>query len=211
MVDTNNIPSVDDMLNGVSIPSVSFANAKIGTSFEGEIIELGTAQVTDFATGAPKFWDDGKPQTQVVVTIATNERDPENPDDDGTRRVYLFGQKLTAARNAMKEAGIKKLETGFKFKITFSGEQPAKTKGFNPVKLYSVEITAVKSNKSVDAILADAGAKPVKSGEESAKLTAEQAAKVKKLDASGFNEDEIAETLGVNVYSVKAVLESDLI
>jgi hypothetical protein len=204
MVDVN-LPSVDDLLSSVSVPSISFKNAKVGDSFTGTIIGLDSVQVRDFATGDPKFWDDGKPQMQVQVTLDTAYTDADLDEDDGTRRVYLFGQKLSAARQALKEAGAQKFEIGMEFTITLSGTKPAKTKGFNDVKLYSITLAAAKSNAAVDALL-EAGAKPVVKGSTAGKLSDEQHAKALKLDAAGFDASEIASTLGVAEEDVLAAL-----
>jgi hypothetical protein len=200
MVDIN-LPDPNDLLASVSVPSISFKDAKIGTSYTGTITDLQTVQVKDFATGEPKYWDDGKPQLQIQVTLDTDLRDDSLEDDNGERRVYLFGQKLTAAKQALKDSGLTKFELGAKFTITFSGEKPAKTKGFNPVKLYEIKIEKGKSNPAVDALL-EAGAKPVASG----KLTDEQIAKANKLEAAGFDASEIAATLGVAEDDVRSVL-----
>lgn len=202
MVDIN-LPDPNDLLGSVTVPSISFKDAKVGTSFTGTITDLQTVQVRDFATGDPKFWDDGKPQLQIQVTLATDLRDPALEDDNGERRVYLFGQKLSAAREALKNSGMQKFELGSKFTITLSGTKPAKTKGFNDVKLYSIAIEKGSSNPAVDALLS-AGAT------ESAgdKLSDEQTAKAKKLEAAGFSTEEIAEALGVNKYAVVTALET---
>jgi len=204
MVDVN-LPSVDDLLSSVSVPSISFKNAKIGDSFTGTITALDSVQVRDFATGDPKFWDDGKPQMQVQVTLDTSYTDPELDEDDGSRRVYLFGQKLAAARQALKEAGAQKFEIGMGFTITLSATKPAKTKGFNDVKIYSITLTPAKSNAAVDALL-EAGAKPVVKAATAGKLSDEQKAKALKLDAAGFDASEIAETLGASEEDVLAAL-----
>ena len=196
-----NLPDPNDLLASVSVPSLSFKDAKIGTSYTGTIIDLQTVQVRDFATGDPKFWDDGKPQLQVQVTLDTDLRDPEIDDDNGERRVYLFGQKLIAAKAALKESGLAKFELGTEFTIKLSGEKPAKTKGFNPVKQYEISVKKGTSNPAVDALL-EVGAKPVASG----KLSDAQIAKANKLDAAGFDHSEIAATLGVSEDDVRGAL-----
>lgn len=205
-IDEINLPDPNDLLSSKSVPSISFKDAKVGDSFHGVITDLETAQVRNYDSGEPEFWDDGKPKLQIVVTLATDYIDPELEGDDGTRKVYLAGQKLTAAKQAMKEAGIQKLEKGFKFTIAYVGSKPSSNKKYNDVKLYGITIVPSKSNADVDALLADTlGAKPVKA--EAEVLTAEQKTKIAKLNAAGFTEDEIAEALGVNKYSVVAVTE----
>jgi len=201
MVEINNLPDPNELLASVSVPSLSFKDVKIGTAYTGIINDLQTVQVRDFASGEPKFWDDGKPQLQIQVTLDTELRDPEIEDDNGERRVYLFGQKLNAAKQALKDSGLGKFEIGMEFTIKFAGEKPAKTKGFNPVKLYEISIKKSKSNPAVDAILS-VGAAEVTGG----KLTSEQQAKAEKLSNAGFDASEIAATLGVSESVVNEAL-----
>ncbi len=206
MVDINSaLPDPNDLLSGKSVPSISFKDAKVGDSFTGVITELETAQVRNYETGDPEFWEDGNPKLQIVVTLATEYGD--GAEDDGERKVYLFGQKLQAAKAAMKEAGVTKLEKGFQFTIAFVGEKPSSNKKYNNVKLYGITIVPSKSNPAVDAILA-VGGKPTADGD---KLSAEQVEKVKKLAEAGFDSPDIAETMKVNLYAVEAILDGELI
>lgn len=202
MVDINTaLPDPNDLLSGKSIPSISFKDAKVGDSFTGIIAELETAQVRNYESGEPEFWEDGNPKLQIVVTLDTDYA--ANADDDGQRKVYLFGQKLQAAKTAIKEAGIEKLEKGSTFTITYSGTKPSSNKKYNDVKIYGITIVPGKSNPAVDNLLA-AGAKPVAA--EGDKLTAEQVQKAQKLSDAGFSDEEIAETMGVNKYAITSAL-----
>lgn len=202
MVDMNvALPDPNSLLTVQSVPSISFKDAKIGDSYTGTITNLETAQVRNFETGDPEFWEDGNPKLQIVVTLATDYLDPDVEGDDGTRKVYLFGQKLQAAKTAMKDAGVAKLEKGFKFTIKFAGEKPSSNKKYNNVKLYEITLAKGTSNPAVDALLS-AGAEVV-----DAPLTAEQIEKAKKLEAAGFVAEEIASTMGVNKYAVVKALE----
>jgi hypothetical protein len=208
MVDVSEVlPDPNSLLVSKSVPSISFKDAKVGDSFTGTITDLETAQVRNYETGEPEFWDDGKPKLQIVVTLATDYLDPDLEGDDGSRKVYLAGQKLTAAKQAMKEAGISKLEKGFGFTIAFAGEKPSSNKKYNNVKLYGITIKPVKSNPDVDAILASQGAEPAQK-KSSDTLTEEQIAKARKLAEAGFDDKEIAETMGVNRYSVISAIET---
>lgn len=212
MVDINTevLPDPNDLLGTRSIPSISFKDAKVGDSFTGTITDLRTVQVKSYDTGEPEFWDDGKPKLQIEVTLATNYLDPELDEDDGTRRVYLFGQKLAAAKQEMKSKGLSKLEKGMAFTITFTGTKPASNKKYNDVKLYGIEIDPATSNPDVDALLVETtGAKPVKKAADGDKLTAAQVEKAKKLATAGFTSEEIAEAMSVNKYLVDGVLDSD--
>ena len=197
-----NLPDPNSLFETVSIPSISFKDSKIGDSFTGTITKLETAQVRDFDSNEPKFWDDGKPQLQVVLTLDTDYADPTNPEDDGVRKLYLVGAKLTAMKAAVKEFG-KPVAVGQVITITFTGEKPNANKRFNATKLYGVKLAeGTGTNKAVDALLGT-GAEAVAEG---GKLTAEQIAKIEKLSASGFDDVEIADAVKVNLYDVKAVL-----
>lgn len=198
-----NLPDYNDLLSSKSIPSISFKDAKIGDAFTGIITELETAQVRNYESGEPEFWEDGNPKLQVVVTLATDYLDPSIDEDDGTRRVYLFGQKLAAARAAMKAAGMQKLEIGSKFTITFSGEKPSSNKKYNNVKIYEITLEKGTSKPAVDALLAQQGATPIAS--EGAKLSDETIAKIKKLNAGDFSDEEIAEQLSLDIKDVMKV------
>lgn len=199
MVDvTQALPDYNDLLTGKSIPSISFKDAKVGDSFSGTIVEAETAQVRNYDTGDLEFWDDGKPKLQIVVTLDTEYGD--GAEDDGQRKVYLFGQKLQATREALKKADMQKLELGSKFTITYSGTKPASNKKYNDVKLYTIELAKGTSNPAVDNLLAQ-GAKPV-----SGKLSEEQVEKIKKLSASNFDASEIAGMVKVSEEDVNEVL-----
>jgi hypothetical protein len=200
-----NLPDPNSLFATKSVPSISFKDSKVGDSFTGVITELETAQVRDFETNEPKFWDDGNPQLQVVLTLATDYIDNDVEGDDGTRKLYLVGQKLTAMKAAVKEFG-KQIAKGQIITITFTGEKANANKRYNATKLYGITIAEGKTNPSVDKVLGDLGAKPVPA--EDAKLTPEQVAKVQKLSEAGFDDAEIAETMGVNKYAVTAVIET---
>jgi uncharacterized protein with beta-barrel porin domain len=203
MVDINvALPDPNSLLNGKSVPSISFKDAKVGDAYTGTITALETAQVRNYESGEPEFWEDGNPKLQIVVTLATSYGD--GAEDDGERKVYLFGQKLQAAKAALKEAGLTKLEIGSSFTITYSGTKPSSNKKYNDVKLYSIAIVKGTSNPAVDTLLAQ-GAKAA----DDDKLSAEQIEKIKKLSGAGLNDEEIAESMHLNRYSVIAVLEAD--
>lgn len=210
-INTELLPDPNSLLGSKSVPSISFKDAKVGDAYTGIITDLRTVQVKSYDTGEPEFWDDGKPKLQIEVTLATDYLDPELDDDDGTRRVYLFGQKLAAAKQEMKSKGLQKLEKGMKFTIKFVGEKPASNKKYNPVKLYEIELFKAVSNPDVDALLAETtGAKPVAGkADGGAKLSAAQIEKAKKLSAAGFVPEEVAEAMGVNKYLIDQLLADE--
>lgn len=134
------VPSADTFLMGGSVTSAKFP--VIGTTVGGRITERPTVeQQKDFTTGEAKFWDDGKPQMQLVVTLATNEIDPANPDDDGTRRVYVKGQMKNAVAQAVRTAGARGLEVGGILSVTYSADGVAKNSRFNAPKNFTAHYT----------------------------------------------------------------------
>lgn len=206
MVDFNQaLPDANDLLVGSSVPSLSFKDAKVGDSFTGIITDLRTVQVRNYEDPTKlEFWDDGKPKLQIEVTLATDYADGLDPDDDGARRVFLFGQKLRAAQDEMRKKGIKKLELGSKLTITLAGTKPSTNKRYNDVKMYAIELEASTSNPAVDVLLS-VGATPVVNATIS-KLTDKQLKIAETLQSNGFTSAEIAENLGVSVATVDASL-----
>lgn len=137
-------PSADDFLMGGGVPSAKFPT--IGTTVSGRITERPTVeQQRDYTTGDLKFWDDGKPQMQLVVTLATSERDPEVQDDDGTRRIYIKGQMKNAVAQAVRTAGARGLEVGGVLSVTYSGDGERKNVKFNAPKNFTATYTPAAS------------------------------------------------------------------
>jgi hypothetical protein len=131
-------PSADDFLMGGGVPSAKFPT--IGHTVSGRITERPTVeQQRNYEDDKPKFWDDGKPMMQLVVTFATSERDPENPEDDGTRRLYVKGYMKNAVASAVRAAGARGLEVGGILSITYSGDGEKKNPKFNAPKLFTAQ------------------------------------------------------------------------
>jgi hypothetical protein len=208
MVDafTGDLPGVDDLLTGGGSPSLSFKDSSVGDSYEGTIAELRAVQVRNYEDPTKlEYWDDGKPKMQIEVTLSTEYADPSDPDDDGKRRVFLFGQKLRAAKEELAKKGFKTFEVGMGFKITLSGTKPSQNKRYNDVKLYSIELSAATTNPEVDEVMASMGAKKVSSAK-IATLSAKQLKVAETLQANGFTAEEIAEQIGESVDTVNASL-----
>jgi len=208
MVDafTGDLPGVDDLLTGGGSPSLSFKDSSVGDSYEGTIAELRAVQVRNYEDPTKlEYWDDGKPKMQIEVTLSTEYADPSDPDDDGKRRVFLFGQKLRAAKEELAKKGFKTFEVGMSFKITLSGTKPSQNKRYNDVKLYSIELSAATTNPEVDEVMASMGAKKVSSAK-IATLSAKQLKVAETLQANGFTPEEIAEQIGESVDTVNASL-----
>lgn len=130
-----------------SIESQSSRGAKFeqpGTSISGIIENVTANQIRDFKSRQPKFFDDGHPQMQVLVTINTGVTDPMVENDDGRRTVYIkgFGLQRHAWLQALHNAGLRKaaeVRPGDRFTATFTGFGEAKP-GMNAPKLFEYVI-----------------------------------------------------------------------
>jgi hypothetical protein len=122
-------------LLGTGVPAAKFDT--IGKTVAGRITEEPELrQQTDFDTGAPKVWDNGDPMMQLVVVVATDERDPALEDDDGSRRLYIRGNLQQAVANAVR-AAKSKLEVGGTLSVTYTGDDEPKRRGMSGAKRYT--------------------------------------------------------------------------
>lgn len=127
----------NSFLMGGGTASAKFEH--IGSSITGRIARAPEVrQQTDLTTGEPSTWPSGEPKMQLVIALQTDQRDPETPDDDGIRAVYVKGKSLTeAVRSAVKKAGAKGIEVGGTLTVTYVSDGEVTKRGFNPPKLYS--------------------------------------------------------------------------
>ena len=103
----------------------------------GTVVKIGEKQQTAFGTKEPVFWKDGSPKMQMVVTLATDERDPEDPDDDGLRSIYCKWGQHVAIGDAIKAAGHRGAMVGGRLGLCWSGSDDT-GKG-NPLKLWKAK------------------------------------------------------------------------
>ena len=123
---------------GGGAPTAKFPT--IGTSVGGRITEKPfVQQQRDIDSGEPKFWNDGKPMMQLVVTVQTNQSDPSIQDDDGRRRLFVKGQLKQAVHDAVRAVGGSGLEVGGHLTVTYVADGEAKKRGFTPPKQYTAK------------------------------------------------------------------------
>lgn len=136
MAQPNQMPDADQFLMGGGVPSAKFET--VGASVTGTITQRPDVQQrTDFDSGQPLFWPDGKPMLQLKVVLATSQRDPSEPDDDGLRAIYIKGNMQKAVQQAVRAAGAKGLEVGGTLTVTYSGNGEQKKRGMSAPKLYT--------------------------------------------------------------------------
>ena len=120
------------IIMGSSSRTAKFASH--GDRVWGTIMSAKVRQQTDLE-GKRKFYDDGEPMLEVVITLLTDLA--EGDDDDGMRTVYARGQMLQAIRSAAVKAGSPKgiADGGVLFIQYMSDDQPKK-KGHSGAKRY---------------------------------------------------------------------------
>lgn len=117
-----------------------------GSEIEGEVLDREVTQQTDPDNdNAPLFWDaeQTKPKWQLVITLGTKLRDPQNPDDDGKRRIFAKYKMLDAISEAVEEAEAEGVEVGGYLKVEHHDIIPPekKHKHRSPTKLFRAEYT----------------------------------------------------------------------
>lgn len=131
-------------------PALKFPD--IGTVQRGTIVAKEARQQTDFSTGEAKFWPNGDPMLEVVVTLDLGV------GEEG--RIFARGQMLNAIRTAIRDAGATTLEPGGTLAVKFDREEPNKNPRFNPIKIYTAQYRppAAKAAKAADDLIAAAPA-----------------------------------------------------
>lgn len=139
-------PSADDFLmGGGGATSAKFPTP--GTVLSGRITERPTVeQQRDIKDGSKKFWSDGNPMMQLVVTVQTNERDPQDEEDDGRRRLFVKGQLKNAIADAVRTSGARGLEVDGTLTVTYTHDGTATQRGFSPPKQYTAQYVAAAAN-----------------------------------------------------------------
>jgi len=91
-----------------------------GTSYTGIITDVEARQNKKFDSPDMAFWEDGSPQMQCLLTLATDYRDASREDDDGTRLLAInlwSGQKKSLIA-ACKAAAVQEPQVGQVFTAT---------------------------------------------------------------------------------------------
>ena len=188
---------------------------------EGEIVEIRAEQQTDFTTGEPLYYPNGKAKPQVVIHLQTSLQDPDRVGDSGIRGVYVKGYNIGQLRLACRQAGVgDHPNVGDHLKATFARTQPAKTRGYNDAKIYDYVVTP-KKQSDLNAAMNDPQAgqqrsfpqqpqqpaygQPATIGQPTG-LTASDRQTISQLAAAGKTAQEIAGLLGKPVEQVTNAL-----
>lgn len=127
---------------------------EIGDTVKGAVVSAESRQQTDYTSGEPLTWDDGKPRMQLVITLATDQRDPDDPTDDGHRNLYCKGKLLDAVRNAINASGSK-LDEGGTLAVQYTGDGEPSNPRHNPPKMYAAEYVPPSKVAGAASLLGD--------------------------------------------------------
>lgn len=136
-------PTLESFFSGGG-KSFSWKDKPIGTTIAGTILAVHPPQQqTDPATSKPAFWPSGDPKMAVRIDIATNERDPQDPEDDGSRALYVQGKMPGAIGDALRKAGRKgPPEVGGQLAVTLIERTPNDNPALNPINKFAAQYTS---------------------------------------------------------------------
>lgn len=127
--------------NAVSFPT-------IGTFVTGTITAVHPPEpVIDPATRQPSTDKTGRTKMQIRIELATDQRDPADEFDDGSRTLYVKSWMSNAIGEALRKAGKAEPEIGGKLTVTFTAEEPS-APGLNPAKKYTAAYVPPVAGKS---------------------------------------------------------------
>lgn len=132
-------PSIDSFFSGGGGKSVSWKDKPVGTTVSGTIKRVHEPQqITDPATKKPVFKPDGvTPKMQVRIDLATNERDPMDPDDDGSRGLYVQGWMQGAIGDAIRKSGAQGgPQVGAQLSVALSERTPNDNPAMAPINKF---------------------------------------------------------------------------
>lgn len=136
-------PTLDSFFSGGG-KSISWRDKPLGTTVGGTIRQVHPpVQQIDPADNKPKFRKDGSPQMVVRIDLATNERDPQDPEDDGSRGLYVQGWMVGAIGEAVRKSGHQgSPEVGGHITVTLTAREPNATNpALNPTNKFSATYT----------------------------------------------------------------------
>lgn len=93
------------------------------------------------------FWPSGDPVMEVWITVQTQERDPQDPEDTGLRAIVITvnqkpGGQLAAIMDACEAIGADTPLPGGFLALTFTHFDPESKNPQNPRKLYAAKYQA---------------------------------------------------------------------
>jgi len=148
---------INDFLFGGGGKAAKFED--LGDQVSGRITDVQVTQQTSMEDNTPLTWADGSPRKQLVITLATDQRDGD--DDDGARRIYAKGGRYEVANgsgtsmkdaigDAVKRAGCRSLDEGGNLTVAYTGLGKKTNRGYSAPKLFKAKYEAPKASISED-------------------------------------------------------------
>lgn len=132
--------ATDPFSGGEKIPSLSWNQLPVGSTFTCEILEPAKLlQSSEFGTNSLKFWDGEK--TRPIMCAVLNVKVLNGPHSRGENRsiwAQIPSNLFVVLKEAQQAAECKFLPGGL-LHVRFIGEQPHEKKGFNPIKQYQAK------------------------------------------------------------------------
>lgn len=131
-------PSIGSFFSGGGGKSLSWKDMPIGTTYTGTIKSIHPPQPqTDPATKEVIINKrTGQPKYQVRIDLATTYRDPADPEDDGSRGLYVSGWMQGAVGDALRKAGAENPEVGGVITVQLSERTPNDVPGLAPINKF---------------------------------------------------------------------------
>lgn len=132
-------PTLESFFSGGGGKSLSWKDRPIGTTYSGTIKAVHPPQQqTDPVDQKPQFKKNGEPKMSVRIDLATNDRDPSDPDDDGSRSLYVQGWMQGAIGDALRKAGRQgPPEVGAQISVTLTERTPNDNPALAPINKFA--------------------------------------------------------------------------
>lgn len=226
MVNRYDPQSLDEITESSGPKSAFTKDSPIGSEVTGSILNAYRAQVRDYTSGKPAFWDDGNPKEQLVIVLQTF--DTTDPDDNGERGVYvkIWNPHKGRLFDAVNAAGVSKLSEALRpgnvLTAKYVGQEPNPNPRMSPTKIYQYKIEVYNRElddiKTSNTINNDTLTQtPTPTGENtnnqgtqslpnSVSGGVDLGLQVRQLAASGIGVDDIARSTGLDVQVVRTLL-----
>ena len=171
---SSNIPmTVEDMFaERPKFPSVKFPT--VGTNYKGMVLDQDVMQQREYSPDGPgelKFWNDGKPMMQIVLTVQDAAGEAS--------KLYIKGRMMGVAKAAVRQAGLPSFVAGTRIDVTHTGVASNRAKEYTfGVTKGDLPVSEVKHETTVEEDRATMAAK-VEEKSDDGGLTEEQLATLK--------------------------------
>lgn len=118
--------------SGLGVPSIKLQQP--GDTATGLIYRLQKLEEKDDDGNVICYDNSDKPKPLFVAHLITDLRDPENPDDDGSRRVWLKGNGLWALKEFIKANGTGAPKVGDYLWVQVESLKPNPNRMRKPIK-----------------------------------------------------------------------------